>query len=256
MSGSTRKRMALDTKKTTCPGYMKMADTARPADEQDLMESTMRPKNFATIFLGFLICTSSVIPAAEPKVELLWPEGAPGAKGDQDGDKPSLTIYLPSEEKANGTAVVICPGGGYGHLAMDHEGHQVARWLNSLGVAGFILKYRHRGVGYGHPAPLQDVQRAISKVRDQAKEFKINPQRIGVMGFSAGGHLASTAGTHFHKGKADAKNPIDRVSCRPDFMVLVYPVISLTESFTHVGSRNNLLGKDADTKLIEKFSCR
>ena len=201
-----------------------------------------------------LFCFSPALISAEPKVELLWPDGAPGAKGDKDGDKPSLTIYLPPKEKANGSAVVICPGGGYGHLAMDHEGHQVAQWLNSLGVAGIILKYRHRGVGYGHLAPLQDVQRAISKVRYQAKVLKIDPERIGVMGFSAGGHLASSAGTHFHKGKPDAKDPIDRVSCRPDFMILVYPVISFTESFTHVGSRRNLLGKDADVKLIEKFS--
>jgi len=206
------------------------------------------------IAMVLLFCFSPVLIASEPRVELLWPDGAPGAKGDQDGDKPSLTIYLPPKEKANGAAIVICPGGGYGHLAMDHEGHQVAQWLNSLGVAGFILKYRHRGVGYGHPAPLQDVQRAISKVRYQAKEFEIDPDRIGVIGFSAGGHLASTAGTHFHKGKADAKDPIDRVSCRPDFMILVYPVISFTEPFTHVGSRNNLLGKDADAKLIEEFS--
>jgi acetyl esterase/lipase len=214
----------------------------------------MHFKKILMITLGLLVYLSSVVAAAEPKVELLWPEGAPGAKGDKDGDKPSLTIYLPPKDKANGASVVICPGGGYGHLAMDHEGHQVARWLNSLGVAGFILKYRHRGVGYSHPAPLQDVQRAISKVRCQAKEYKIDPERIGVMGFSAGGHLASTAGTHFHKGKANAKDPVNRVSCRPDFMILVYPVISFTESFTHVGSRNNLLGQDADTKLIEKFS--
>jgi len=214
----------------------------------------MRFNKFLMIALGLLFFLSSEVTAAKPKVELLWPEGAPGAKGNADGDKPSLTIYLKKKKKANGTAVIICPGGGYGHLAMDHEGHQVARWLNSLGVAGFILKYRHRGVGYGYPAPLLDVQRAISKVRYQAKEFKIDPERIGVMGFSAGGHLASTAGTHFHTGKADAKDPIDRVSCQPDFMILVYPVISFTESFTHIGSRRNLLGKDADAKLIEKFS--
>ena len=190
------------------------------------------------------------------KVELLWPEGAPGAKGNEDGDKPSLTIYLPPKDKATGTAVVICPGGGYGFLAMDHEGHQVAQWLNSLGVAAFILKYRHRnsGAGYGHPAPLQDSQRAIGIVRLRAKELNINPNRIGILGFSAGGHLASTAGTHFHKGKSNAKDPIDRVSCRPDFMILIYPVISLTEWYVHKGSMRNLLGDKADKKLIENLS--
>jgi len=190
------------------------------------------------------------------KVELLWPKGAPGAKGAKDGDKPSLTIYLPPKQKATGTAVVICPGGGYGHLAIDHEGHQIARWLNSFGVAGFILKYRHRnsGAGYGHPAPLQDAQRAVSMVRSRAEEWNTNPNQIGILGFSAGGHLASTAGTHFHKGKADAKDPIDRASCRPDFMVLIYPVISLIEWCAHSGSRRNLLGNKPDEKLVENLS--
>ena len=202
--------------------------------------------------------------AISQKVELLWPAGAPGAKGSEDGDKPTLTIYLPSKsrkghlsvEKATGTAVVICPGGGYGHLAMDHEGHQIAQWLNSLGVAGFILKYRHRnsGAGYGHPAPLQDAQRAVSTVRSRAKEWNINPDRIGILGFSAGGHLASTAGTHFHGGRNDAKDPVDRVSCRPDFMVLIYPVISLIEWCAHSGSRWNLLGEKQDEKLLENLS--
>ncbi|UCG59824.1 MAG: alpha/beta hydrolase [Phycisphaerales bacterium] len=190
------------------------------------------------------------------KVELLWPQGAPGAEGDQEGDKPSLTIYLPSKDKSTGAAVVICPGGGYGFLAMDHEGHQVARWLNSFGVAGFILKYRHRrsGAGYGHPAPLQDAQRAVRTVRGRAKEWGVDPGRIGILGFSAGGHLASSAGTHFHKRYGGAADPIDRVSCRPDFMILLYPVISLTEWFTHTGSRRNLLGKDPDRKLVKSLS--
>ena len=194
--------------------------------------------------------------AISQKVELLWPEGAPGAKGTEDGDKPSLTIYLPPKETATGTAIVICPGGGYGFLAMDHEGHQIARWLNSLGVAGFILKYRHRnsGAGYGHPAPLNDAQRAVGMVRSRAKEWNINPNRLGILGFSAGGHLASTAGTHFHTGKPDAKDLIDRVSCRPDFMVLIYPVISLVEWCAHSGSRRNLLGNNPDEKLVENLS--
>lgn len=203
-----------------------------------------------------LSLSAQVFGQVEARVELLWPNGAPQAKGDADGDRPSITIYLPPKEKATGAAVVICPGGGYGHLAIDHEGHQIARWLNSFGVAGFILKYRHRnsGAGYGHPVPLMDAQRAISMVRARAAEFEVDPARIGILGFSAGGHLASTAATHFHTGCTDTADAIDRVSCRPDFAVLVYPVISLTEWFTHVGSRTNLLGRDGDAELIRQLS--
>lgn len=189
---------------------------------------------------------------AEPKVELLYPAGAPGATGDTDKDKPSLTIFLPPADKANGCAVVICPGGGYGHLAVDHEGKQVGEWLNSFGVTGFMLKYRL--TPYRHPTQLNDAQRAIRTVRARAKEFKLDPARIGILGFSAGGHLASTAGTKFDKGSPEAKDEIDKVSCRPDFMVLAYPVISFTTEYTHVGSRNNLLGKDASPELIESLS--
>ena len=194
--------------------------------------------------------------AAEPPVQLLWPDGAPEAKGTAPGDKPSLTIYLPEKDKATGTAIVICPGGGYGHLAMDHEGHQIAQWLNSFGVAGFILQYRHRnsGAGYGHPAPLQDAQRAIRTVRSRAAEWGVAPDRIGILGFSAGGHLTSTAVTHFNDKVYDAADEIDKASARPDFGVLVYPVVSFTEPFTHVGSRTNLLGPDASKAMMEKFS--
>ncbi len=203
-----------------------------------------------------VVCLSAppTTTAAEPPVALLWPAGAPGAKGGEEADKPTLTIYLPPRDKATGAAVVICPGGGYGNLAMDHEGHQVAQWLNSNGVAGFILKYRHRGTGYGHPAPLRDAQRAIRLVRSRANEWGVLPDRIGIMGFSAGGHLASTAGTHFDKGKPDAADPIDRSSCRPDFMILVYPVISLAEPFSHGGSRRNLLGTQPAADLVENLS--
>lgn len=206
--------------------------------------------------LALLVAGQGVVYSAEPAVELLWDDGAPGAKGDADGDKPSLTIYLPDKDKATGAAIVICPGGGYGHLAMDHEGHQVAKWLNSFGAAGFILKYRHSrsGAGYGHPAPLTDAQRAISTVRYRAKEFGVDPERIGILGFSAGGHLASTAATHFHTGRTDTKDKIDQVSCRPDFAVLIYPVVSFTEWFTHKGSRRNLLGDNPGDELMKKFS--
>jgi len=212
------------------------------------------------IFACFIVIAAlaGTIPAAETastqSIEPLWPNGAPGAKGSEEGDKPTLTICLPDRETATGTAVVICPGGGYGHLSMDREGQQIADWLNSISVAGFILKYRHQGVGYGHPAPLQDAQRAIRIVRSRAKQWNIDPERIGIMGFSAGGHLASSAGTHFQKNYYDLKDAIDKVSCRPDFMILLYPVITLDDVYTHSGSKRNLLGANPDQKLVENLS--
>jgi acetyl esterase/lipase len=215
-----------------------------------------------TALIGLVVAmalTVTVATAAAPgsqEVVLLWPDGAPGVRGNDDGDKPSLTIYLPAKDKANGAAVVICPGGGYGHLAMDHEGHQIAQWLNSLGVAGFILKYRHSrsGAGYGHPAPLQDAQRAMRMVRRRARQWNVDPGRIGIIGFSAGGHLASSAGTHFNTRYSEAEDAIDELSCRPDFMILGYPVVSFTEWYTHKGSRKNLLGEKLDPQLVENLS--
>ena len=219
-------------------------------------------KSFRIIHVCVFILISLTVTATDAmavtlyKVEPLWSDGAPGAKGSEDGDKPNLTIYRPPREKATGAAVVICPGGGYGHLAMDHEGHQIAQWLNSFGVAGFIVKYRHSnsGAGYGHPAPLQDAQRAVRTVRARAKEWNVDPERIGILGFSAGGHLASSAGTHFQNRYSDAKDSIDKFSCRPDFMILIYPVISFTEWCTHKGSRKNLLGNDPESELVENLS--
>jgi len=190
---------------------------------------------------------------AEPKTELLWPNGAPGAVGSEDADRPTFSIYLPATERAVGAGVVVCPGGGYRALAMDHEGQQIAQWLNSLGVAAFVLKYR-LGPRYRHPAPLQDAQRAIRSVRLRAREFGIAPDRLGIWGFSAGGHLASTAATHFDAGNPEAAEPLERLSSRPDFAILAYPVISLTTEFTHRGSLNNLLGENPDPKLVELLS--
>ena len=192
--------------------------------------------------------------SAAPMSELLWPDGAPGALGNDPKDRPRLLIHLPASDRAQRTAVVICPGGGYGGLAMDHEGDQIARWLNALGVAGFICDYRHRGKGYGHPAPLLDAQRAIRTVRARATEFGVDPQRIGILGFSAGGHLASTAATHFEDGQSTAKDPIGRVGCRPDFAILCYPVIAFGESYTHRGSQRNLLGANPDPQLLASLS--
>lgn len=188
---------------------------------------------------------------AQPKVELLWPGGAPGAAGNEDADKPTLSIHLPAQR--GGTGIVVCPGGGYGALAMDHEGKQIAEWQNNLGVAAFIVKYR-LGPRYRHPAPLQDAQRAIRTVRYRAREFGIAADRIGIWGFSAGGHLASTAGTHFDAGNAQAEDPIERMSSRPDFLILAYPVISLTTEYAHKGSLRNLLGENPDPALVENLS--
>jgi acetyl esterase/lipase len=208
---------------------------------------------FVSVLLLFVLA-SEPLWAAEPKVELLWPQGAPGAKGDTPADKPTLTAFLPEAGKATGTAIIVCPGGGYAGLATDHEGRQIARWFNSFGVAAFMLEYRHRGRGYQHPAPLQDAQRAIRTVRARAAEWKIAPDRIGIMGFSAGGHLASTAGTHFDRGNPGAADLIERVGCRPDFLVLCYAVIALGEPYTHRGSQQNLLGSDPDPALVRSLS--
>ncbi|MBN8626678.1 MAG: alpha/beta hydrolase fold domain-containing protein, partial [Planctomycetes bacterium] len=157
---------------------------------------------------------------------LLWPEGAPGALGKEEADTPWLWLYPAPADKANGAAVVVCPGGGYGGLAIGHEGNDVAKWWNSLGVSAYVLKYRV--APYKHPVPLGDVQRAIRLVRSKADEWKLDPKRIGVMGFSAGGHLASSLATHFDDGQTDSKDPIDATGCRPDFAdgtpsLIVYP---------------------------------
>jgi acetyl esterase/lipase len=190
---------------------------------------------------------------ANPVTENLWPKSPPLSQGDKSGDMPTITIYLADEQNASGTAVVICPGGGYASLAMHHEGHQVAKYLNSIGISAFILKYRH-GPKYLHPVPLMDAQRALRTVRARSEEFNVYPDRIGILGFSAGGHLASTAGTHFANGDPDNPGPIEKVSSRPDFMVLVYPVISLNSEYTHKGSKRNLLGENPDDKLVQSLS--
>jgi len=209
------------------------------------------------ILTSFALAPANSLQAEIPnstRVEYLWSDGAPGAKGDTENDKPSLTIYLPPKEKANGTSVVVCPGGGYGGLSFDYEGHKIAKWLNSNGIAAFIVRYRCMAGGYNHPYPLLDAQRSIRMVRSKATEFNIDPSKIGIIGFSAGGHLASTTGTHFDAGKEDAKDAIDKVSCRPDFMILIYPVITMTQDFCHTGSRDNLLGANPDKKLLESMS--
>lgn len=188
-----------------------------------------------------------------PKPELLWPGGAPGAQGTADEDKPTLTPYVVPRERATGTAVIVCPGGGYAHLATEKEGDQPARWLNSIGVTAFVLKYR-LGPKYHHPNELMDAQRAIRMVRARAAEFGVQPDRIGIMGFSAGGHLAASTGTHFDAGNASAPDPIDRAGSRPDFLILCYPVITFKEPYLHRGSMHMLLGDQPDPKLLDELS--
>ncbi|MFZ9823147.1 MAG: alpha/beta hydrolase [Gemmataceae bacterium] len=204
------------------------------------------------ISLASLVFLAIFAPSQDPTPFPLWPKGAPGAVGEMDNDKPSLTPYLPPKEKATGAAIVVCPGGGYGGLAVGHEGKDIATFLNNHGIAAFVLKYR-LAPKYRYPSSLLDAQRAIRTVRTNAKEYGIDPKRIGIWGFSAGGHLASTAGTQFDQGKSDSADPIDTASCRPDFLILAYPVITLEPPYAHMGSRNNLLGKDADPKLVESL---
>ena len=208
-----------------------------------------------------LVLGASSVQAAKEMV--LWPNDAPGDKDlgvaeqyekghVQRVQTPTLTVFLPPKERTTGAAVVICPGGAYWLLAIDHEGYDIARWFNSIGVAGIVLKYRCRD--FQHPIPMLDAQRAMRTVRYHAKDWGIDPRRIGIMGFSAGGHLASTVTTHFDQGKADAEDPIARISCRPDFAILMYPVITFTKETMHRGSRNNLLGKEPDGELVKLLS--
>jgi len=208
------------------------------------------------IWIAFFLAAGALYsqPANLPKPDLLWPDGAPGAMGSEDIDKPSLAAYVVPEGRGTGTAVIVCPGGSYQGLSMDKEGSEVARWLNSLGITAFVLKYR-LGPKYHHPIELGDAQRAIRTVRSKAAQYRVLPDRIGIMGFSAGGHLASSAGTHFDAGNSSAPDPIDRAGSRPDFLVLCYPVITFTgTAYIHRGSMRNLLGDNPDPKLVENLS--
>jgi acetyl esterase/lipase len=211
-------------------------------------DGKMKTPILLAILVSFPILLSAEVLAPVP----LWPDGAPGALGATTNDLPTLTAYLPEATNTTGAAMVICPGGGYSHLAA-HEGNDYALWLNQHGVTCFVLKYRLGAHGYRHPAMLNDAARAVRWVRAHAGDFKIDPKRVGIMGSSAGGHLASTLMTHFDPGQPDAVDPVERQSSRPDIGVLCYPVISLGE-YAHKGSKSNLLGTNPPPALVESLS--
>ncbi len=207
--------------------------------------------------LLFMILLWNSLVWAQPTPPIpLYANGAPDAMGNEDKDKPFLLPYLAPKELATGSAVMICPGGGYAMLAMDHEGKQIAEWFNALGIHAFILQYRlgsWDGSGYKHPTMLNDAKRGFRLIRTYAQEFGIDPNKIGVMGFSAGGHLASTLATHFDDGTPNDEDVIERVSCLPNFLVLAYPVISFDE-YAHGGSRRFLLGPTPSMKDVQDLS--
>lgn len=212
------------------------------------------------IVSALVLNSFSIADADNPKSgqQPLWPDGAPGATGNGEGDVPQLFLKLVKSDKPT-AAIVILPGGGYGGHAMDHEGHQFADWFASLGVSSAICNYRLRGKGnqgkgYGHPHPMIDAQRAIQTLRANATQWNIDPARVGVIGFSAGGHLCSTVSTHFADADDSSDDPIARVSSRPDFAILAYPVIGFDKPYTHRGSQRNLLGENPDPKLVQSLS--
>lgn len=215
----------------------------------------------ATLMLATLLTSASAL--ADTTVIPLWPEGVPQAKTNLGAEKnvegrisnvsvPTLTVYGPAVDRPNGTAVIICPGGAYGMLSTQREGVQFANWLSTLGVTSFVLKYRM--AEFGHPAPLQDVLRAVRLLRSRAAEFKINPDRIGVMGSSAGGHLAASSGTLFDHAAGKTGASLDAEKARPDFLILMYPVITMKDPETHAGSRKNLLGSQPSAEMLKLMS--
>jgi acetyl esterase/lipase len=209
--------------------------------------------------LALLVTAATTVQAQQSpalvdgQVVRLWAGAAPGALGSDESDVPALTVYLPRTMTADTPTMIVCPGGGYTRLASNHEGRQVAAYLNSLGMAAFVLRYR-LGPRYHHPIELGDAQRAIRMLRFRAAEWRLDPKRIGIMGFSAGGHLSMSASTMFDAGDSQAADPIDRVGSRPDFAVLAYPVISMTAPWTHQGSKQNLLGPNPDAALAKRLS--
>jgi acetyl esterase/lipase len=223
------------------------------------MKIKIKIKNFTArlnsilLFIVTIICLNGLVIGEESKPQeiLLWENEIPESTGLRDQDKPKISLFIP--DKPNGTAVVICPGGSYSGLSWDWEGIKPAKWFNTKGITAAVLAYRHARRGGGHPRPLLDAQRALRYLRFNAKKLGIQDNKIGIAGFSAGGHLASTTGTHFDNHTNPIDN-IDKVSSRPDFMILIYPVISFDPKITHSGSRRNLIGNNAANELIDFYS--
>jgi acetyl esterase/lipase len=200
--------------------------------------------------VGLLL--SLVTCGARAQTILLWPNGAPLATGSDSTDKPAIMPF--AAVQPNGAAVVVFPGGGYDHLATDKEGRAPAQWLSKLGISAFVVRYRLGSNGYRHPIEMGDAQRAVRWVRANAARYGIDTARVGVLGFSAGGHLASTVSTHFDGGSPSAADSVDRQGCRPAFSILGYPVITMDASFTHKGSRDQLLGTNPSKVLVDSLS--
>jgi len=227
-----------------------------------LLEQNLNNMKKIKLLLILLLTITGLI--AQDKVLKVWLGGAPNHNGMNEPEEKydgvrvrnvseaEMYVYLPEKENNTGAAIVICPGGGYMIEAMDHEGYDIAKWLKSKGIAGIVLKYR---LPYGnHEIPSGDLRQTMRVVRMNAKEWGINIDKIGIAGSSAGGHLASTVGTRFDKGNKESTNAIERMSCRPDFMLLLYPVISFNEEFGHMGSRKNLIGQGNNWEMAEKYS--
>lgn len=206
-------------------------------------------KKIALLLLTMILAHTGIAQSAPIN---LWENGAPNSVGKEPQDIPTITPFVAPKETATGAAVLVLPGGGYARLSDVKEGSDVAKWLNSLGISAFVLKYR-LGPRYNQPAPLLDAARAMRTVRSRAKEWNLDPNRIAILGFSAGGHLASTLGTKFDAGKPDAKDEIEKVRSRPDLLILLYPVITMGE-YTHAGSKRNLLGENPTPELIKLYS--
>jgi acetyl esterase/lipase len=209
----------------------------------------MKIMGLSTILILFVFMTLNY---AQQAPIVLWENGAPNAVGKEPQDIPTITPFLAPKEIATGAAILVFPGGGYSHLSEVKEGSDVAKWLNSLGITAFVLKYR-LGMRYHQPTPLLDAARAMRTVRARAKEWELDVDRLGVLGFSAGGHLASTLGTHFDLGRTDAADKVERISSRPDLMVLIYPVITMGD-LAHKGSKLSLLGENPSAELIKLYS--
>lgn len=245
-----------------CPSRIVSRPRASESYWRDMPRLSRLPCFIVPLLMALDPITGSAAPA-DGTVIPLWPEGVPGAKADLgpetevDGriarvSAPTLTVFAPAVDRPNGTAVIVCPGGAYQFLSADREGVQYARWLGTLGVTSFVLKYRLQE--YGHPAPLQDVLRAVRLLRSRAAAFGVNPARIGVMGSSAGGHLAASAGTLFDHPAGRTGAALDAVSARPDFLILMYPVITMADPHAHAGSRTALLGPSPAPEMIELMS--